>query len=41
MSRGLIDGHPEGTLSVYEDAAHAPFYEVPDRFNRELAAFAR
>ena len=40
MSRGLVDGHPHGRLSVYEDAAHAPFYEAAERFNRELAAFA-
>lgn len=40
MSRGLVDKHPDARLSVYEDAAHAPFYEAPARFNRELAAFA-
>jgi non-heme chloroperoxidase len=27
------------TLSVYDDAGHACFAEVPDRFNRELLAF--
>jgi non-heme chloroperoxidase len=29
------------TSSFYEAAGHAPFLEYPDRFNRELAAFAR
>jgi pimeloyl-ACP methyl ester carboxylesterase len=27
--------------SFYEGAGHAPFIEEPERFNRELAAFAR
>lgn len=27
--------------SFYEEAGHAPFLEYPERFNRELAAFAR
>jgi len=29
------------TLSIYPNVGHAPFYEVPRRFNRELSAFAR
>ena len=28
-------------LSVYEGVGHMPFYERPQRFNRELAAFVR
>jgi non-heme chloroperoxidase len=28
-------------LSVYEGVGHMPFYERPERFNRELAEFAR
>jgi non-heme chloroperoxidase len=32
---------PTATLSRYEGAGHAPFVEDPERFNRELAAFAR
>jgi non-heme chloroperoxidase len=27
------------TLSMYEGAGHTPFWEFPERFNRELAAF--
>ncbi|MGR3802687.1 alpha/beta fold hydrolase [Marinibacterium profundimaris] len=26
---------------VYPDCGHSPFYEAPDRFNRDLAAFVR
>jgi non-heme chloroperoxidase len=32
---------PKAKLSWYEGCGHAPFVEDPDRFNRELAAFAR
>lgn len=28
-------------LSLFENSGHSPFYEEPDRFNRELAAFVR
>lgn len=28
-------------LSIYEGVGHMPFYERPERFNRELAAFVR
>ena len=31
---------PQATASWYDDAAHAPFIEDSERFNRELAAFA-
>lgn len=40
MSRRVLALNPRATLSVYDDAGHAPFYEAPERFNRELAAFA-
>jgi pimeloyl-ACP methyl ester carboxylesterase len=26
-------------LSVYQDVGHAPFWEAPERFNRELREF--
>ena len=32
---------PGARLSVYEGIGHAPFYEAPERFNAELAAFVR
>jgi non-heme chloroperoxidase len=32
---------PGARLSVYEEVAHAPFWEDPERFDRELAAFVR
>jgi non-heme chloroperoxidase len=32
---------PGARLLVYEDAAHAPFFTDPDRFNRDLAEFVR
>ncbi len=34
---GLV---PRAELSIYPGVGHAPFYEAPDRFNRELASFA-
>jgi non-heme chloroperoxidase len=27
-------------MSIYDGAGHSPFYEAPERFNKELAAFA-
>ncbi len=30
---------PLGRVSIYESCAHMPFFEEPDRFNRELADF--
>ncbi|MBP2301179.1 alpha/beta fold hydrolase [Azospirillum picis] len=41
MSQRVLDLNPAARLSIFEGAAHAPFYERPERFNRELAAFAR
>lgn len=32
---------PNARKLVYEDCGHSPFFEDPDRFNRDLAAFAR
>ena len=30
---------PDSQFSIFEDCGHSPFYEEPDRYNRELAAF--
>jgi len=32
---------PHAELSLYPGIGHAPFYEAPERFNEELAAFVR
>lgn len=32
---------PQARLSWYEDAAHGPFFEAPEKFNRELDEFVR
>lgn len=40
MSHRVTALNPAATLSIYEDAGHTPFYEEPERFNAELAAFA-
>ena len=40
MLRRLLDLNAGARLSVYEGVGHAPFYERPERFNRELLAFA-
>jgi pimeloyl-ACP methyl ester carboxylesterase len=32
---------PHAVRTYYPDAGHAPFWDQPDRFNAELAAFAR
>lgn len=32
---------PQAQLSWYDDAAHGPFFEAPEKFNDELAAFVR
>ena len=41
MSHRVLDLNPAARMSTYEGVAHAPFYERPERFNRELAAFAK
>lgn len=40
MSKRVSGLNPHARLSIYQDAGHAPFYERPERFNAELAAFA-
>jgi pimeloyl-ACP methyl ester carboxylesterase len=35
-----LNSCPTATGSFYEGVGHAPFVEAPERFNRELAAFA-
>jgi non-heme chloroperoxidase len=40
MAEHVLDTCPTAEPSWYDDAAHVPFLEEPDRFNRELAAFA-
>lgn len=37
----LLARIPHARSSVYAGLGHAPFFEDPERFNRELAAFAR
>jgi pimeloyl-ACP methyl ester carboxylesterase len=32
---------PGAKLSVYQGIGHSPFFEDPQRFNAELAAFVR
>ena len=41
MGQLLLAHCPTAKASWYEGVGHAPFLEAPDRFNRELAAFAR
>jgi pimeloyl-ACP methyl ester carboxylesterase len=41
MGQLILDRCPTARASWYEGAGHAPFLEAPDRFNAELAAFAR
>ncbi|GGC45202.1 alpha/beta fold hydrolase [Chelatococcus reniformis] len=40
MSQRVLALNAAARLSLYEDAGHTPFYEEPERFNAELAAFA-
>ena len=37
----IVEVCKRATGSFYEGAGHAPFLEDPERFNRELADFAR
>lgn len=41
MSRHIAGLASHAQLSLYPDAGHAPFWEAPQRFNRELRAFRR
>jgi non-heme chloroperoxidase len=40
MSRRILALNSAARMSIYQGAAHAPFYEHPSRFNSELAEFA-
>jgi pimeloyl-ACP methyl ester carboxylesterase len=40
MAEFLANTIPGAILTFYEDSGHAPFWEEPERFNAELAAFA-
>lgn len=37
----VAETFPNARTLVYENCGHSPFFEDPDRFNRDLAAFAR
>ncbi|MBP0446513.1 alpha/beta hydrolase [Roseomonas sp. SSH11] len=41
MGRFTASTIPGATLSLYPESGHAPFWEEPARFNRELADFVR
>ncbi|ANN73177.1 alpha/beta fold hydrolase [Bordetella bronchialis] len=40
-ARMIADAIPHARISWYEECGHSPFQEYPQRFNRELAEFAR
>lgn len=39
MSERIKALRPDSRLSIYDEGGHSPFYEEPERFGRELAAF--
>lgn len=39
MSTRMQALNQEAQISLYAESGHAPFYDEPDRFNHELAAF--
>ncbi len=39
MGKHMAGLASQATLSIYPQAGHAPFWEVPERFNRELGDF--
>ena len=41
MAERTLAACPAATLSWYDGVGHMPFWEAPDRFNRELADLAR
>jgi non-heme chloroperoxidase len=41
MSNRILDLSPAARMSIFEGTGHAPFYERPVRFNRELEASAK
>lgn len=40
MAEHILDVCPTAEASWYEDVAHMPFMEAPERFNKELSTFA-
>jgi non-heme chloroperoxidase len=40
MAERIRSLKPDSRLSVFAESGHSPFYEEPERFGRELAAFA-
>ena len=40
MSRRVASLTPSARLTIFDTSGHSPFYEEPDRYNAELAAFA-
>ncbi|GAA2821037.1 alpha/beta hydrolase [Saccharopolyspora taberi] len=40
MAERVLGLNPNATLTVYPTAGHAPFWDEPTRFNRELTEFA-
>ena len=40
MAERIQSVRPSSRLSMFADSGHSPFYEEPNRFGRELAAFA-
>jgi pimeloyl-ACP methyl ester carboxylesterase len=40
MAERTLAACPGATLSWYDDVGHMPFWEAPDRFDRELADLA-
>ncbi len=41
MGEHVLATCPTATAAWYDDVGHMPFMEAPERFNRELSAFAR
>ena len=41
MRKHMAELAKNATLSVYPDVGHAPFWEAPERFNRELREFRK
>jgi hypothetical protein len=41
MPQSLKGVHGQSRLSIFADSGQSPFYEEPDRFGRELAAFVK
>ena len=41
MIEAILDACPACRLSEYPETGHTPFFEHPEKFNSELAAFIR